>query len=108
LKPCGVIKKKREIRIREGVSPPLCPTPGKIFFGQGFGEGTLNPYYFWIVSIPTGVAKAAGHEPRERGLISERPEVARNYQSISTEREVQNLWYGPGVFLKYLDVWNIT
>jgi|GEM_PF-5683716 len=36
LKPCGVIKKKREIRIREGVSPPPCPTPIKIFFGQGF------------------------------------------------------------------------
>jgi len=46
LKPCGVIKKKREIRIREGVSPPPCPTPIKIFFGQGFGEGTLNSEYY--------------------------------------------------------------
>jgi hypothetical protein len=27
---------KREIRRQEGVSPPPCPTPIKIFFGQGF------------------------------------------------------------------------
>jgi hypothetical protein len=36
LKPFGVIKNKREIRRQDGVSPPPCPTPIKIFFGQGF------------------------------------------------------------------------
>jgi hypothetical protein len=29
-------KNKREIRRQEGVSLPPCPTPIKIFFGQGF------------------------------------------------------------------------
>ena len=51
----------------EGFTPSL-PTPVKIFFGQGFGEGSLNSEYWGMVSIPTGVAKAAGHEPRERQL----------------------------------------
>ncbi len=36
LKPFGVIKNQREIRRQEGVSPHPCPTPIKIFFGQGF------------------------------------------------------------------------
>jgi hypothetical protein len=37
LKHFGVIKNKREIRRHDGVSPPPCPTPIKIFFGQGPG-----------------------------------------------------------------------
>jgi hypothetical protein len=36
-------------------------------------EGSLNSEYRGIVSIPTGVANVAGHEPRERDEILELP-----------------------------------
>jgi hypothetical protein len=55
LKPFGVIKNKREIRRPGGGFTASLPTPIKIFFGQGFGEGSLNSEYWRIISIPTGV-----------------------------------------------------
>ena len=46
---------------------PSRPTPRKIFCRQGSTEGFLNISEIqWHSTIPTGVATAAGHEPRER------------------------------------------
>jgi hypothetical protein len=74
LKPFGVIKKIRgKYHKQWGGFTSSLPIPIEIFFGQGFGEGSLYSEYWGIVSIPTGAAKAAGHEPRERDEILEFP-----------------------------------
>jgi hypothetical protein len=57
--------KKTELHRQEGVSPPPCPTPNKISFGPGWK--CRIPEISEIYSpfpIPTGVAKAAGQNPR--------------------------------------------
>jgi hypothetical protein len=62
------VKKGDKIRRQEGVSPPPCPTPNKIFFGQGLTVESLKiSEIYGTTPISTGVAKAAGRSPGSVG-----------------------------------------
>jgi hypothetical protein len=59
----GYKKIRGKYEDRRGFHPP-CPTPIKIFFGQGFGEGSLNSEY-WGISLSQPGRNSGGAEPRE-------------------------------------------
>jgi len=62
-----LFKKEQGIRGQERVSLPPCPTSNKINYRAGLTSSIPENFRdLKVIPIPTGVATAAGHEPRER------------------------------------------
>jgi hypothetical protein len=62
-------RKKMERRRQEGVSPPPCPTPNKIFFGQGSTAVLIKFRVLGNSLYPNRGRQSGGAEPRERDEI---------------------------------------